>query len=286
MKSYSNFPPRNNNIIRNSSFELCRSINGMIKQQPSDIYIKGLYTYYISYSKKKINRKLNKFKKGGKLTCTYEDSATNLYLNNKLKVVNCVTNRLVKFQYIEISSSTSKKEIISNLHGLSMKCILNICLTICNGSLPVNIYTNDPIIFELFFFLVDNFIYKDIHFKSDLLQNSCRIMIRFIACDDLYLIHKKKLPYKTHTVALKDSVDDNDHDHDNVSLSYTFSDQNVVIIDNNYNHLNSPKIFINIPRSAINKDYFSKDDLTHVYFLEPQHVVHKNIKNTLKYFNV
>ena len=291
------------NIIRNSNYDFkCKK--GLLKQKSSDLYVNGIYNFHLSYSKKKINRKRNNIHlPNGKLTYKYTKDDNILYVNNKLKIINAVTNRFICFYYIEIESTDGRKQQIVNKTGIKIREIIDAFCNVANGHMPVNVYTKDPIIFELFFFIVNNYIYQDTHFTHfynasfNKNINKYQIYIQFIfKCSNVFQIHKHKVSYKTHSCIMGKNtnriLDDNNNSGgvDN-KWPYKFSDQSVIIVDNNINTVISPKIHINIPRAAIHQDYFNDEkNCRNNYwkrmdcFVKPNHVFLKHLGQTFNYF--
>ena len=70
-------------------------------------------------------------------------------------------------------------------------------------------------------------------------------------------------------------VDDEDS---SPSPLYTFNDQSIVIVDNNYNDLKSPKIIVNIPKKSINYHAIRQ------FFINPNDKIWDDFQTTCKFF--
>lgn len=293
----------NENIINSSNFENTRYRLFSLKFHATDIIVKGLFFYCISHSKRKINRtEHDKNFEGRKLYFNYVDNINIFYLDNKLKIVNYITNRYIQINKLKLESIRQFK-IIQDKKGLCLKMILDTFLSLCNIGMPVNIYTSDPIISELLCFLIHNYVDKDKHFKRipsecfNKYLNTYQILVHYIKCEkNQHMLSNKKYKKKTHSCLFKSSKKTNSIYNDYCSVPYTFEDQNVKIVDNNFNHQCPPTIYINIPPSAINKNYFIKNKknlkIKNIAtcknlsspFLNPDHVIHKNMEKMFQYF--
>ena len=292
----------NENIINNSNFENTRCRLFSSKIHVSDITIDGMFFYAISHSKKKINRTEhdNQDFEGGKLYFNYVETVNIFYLDNKLKVVNYITNRYIVIYKLKLESKTQFK-IIRDENGLCLKLILDTFLSLTDSVMPVNVYTNDPIISEIFSYLICNHVDKDKHFKN--IPSECfnkrldtyQILVHYVKCEkNQHMLSNMKYPKKTHSCLFKSNKKTIYNNGYCCSVPYTFDDQNVMILDNNFNHQCPPTIFINIPPSAINKNYFKRKNqkikkrkniaICNSPFLNPDHVIHKNMEKMFQYF--
>ena len=250
----------NENIIYSSNFEYHRTRSlSTISHSVSDIKIDGQYNFYLSPSKRKIDRADigDNIPNTGKLVFDYTDNSNVFYMNNKLQIVNTVTNRYCQFNNVNIVSNTLCKNI-SNPSGISLSTIREEFLTCCCQKMPVNVLTVDPIIYEVMYFIISNFVYRDIHFVDIPIRcyNKYSGLVQILIH---YVTKCKEHGYnrKTHSCLIRNNKDCNTVVNSNntrvTNIPYTFSDQYVVICDNNFNYTCPPIIKINIPVSAIDR---------------------------------
>lgn len=299
-------------IILKSNYEIDRCKRSVLKIRGNDFFISGQFNFFYSPMKKKINKtkllyassssnffiqKRKSLKKIGTLNIndeydtntTYNNSGRNIfqytsmsklfYLDNKLKVINLISNRFAIISSLKLQSLFRDEYIINNDSNNNDKkndaCETNIKTFIDDGicvksiseqltsflinnrncHFPTNIFTNHPVICEIIVYILTEFVSKHIPPQ--------KILVSFVKnCENLqYLMYdnNEKFEYKTRTCLLNSNPYNNDIINKNIyNQPYTFGDQNFIIWDNNYNY--SKKIYVNIPLTAINnKSYFKID---------------------------
>ena len=143
-------PELNANILLNANYEFNRcSSTSSIALSPTDISASCLYTFCYSPSKRKIGKEKRLF--------YYTPNSTVLYLDNKFKVVEYVTNRYVVVQQIRFTVGNVYR-ILEMLNGISIKNICDHFLFCCNAIIPANVITHDPIVCEVLSFAISNYI--------------------------------------------------------------------------------------------------------------------------------
>ena len=254
--------------VKSSNYEYHRCKYKHLDIDNDDIYVDGNFIINYAPCKKKIDKKkLFKRKNVGRSLIRYKNGSALFFVNNKLKFIDVISNRVVMFNELTFKSHSETIKIKHCETGINKKRILESFIRICNGKKPKNIFTKNVILCELMSFIISEYIHSN-YFENEEGEIIC---IHHISSDNFEFnnnnnIINNKIKYKTHKILLNnnnnnnnndddDDNDDNDDDNNNDN-NYAFKDQSIVIIDNNYNYKLSPQISINIPKSIINKKIF------------------------------
>ena len=160
-----------NNIINSSNYEFHRNKKSNYICS-SDLIIHGLVLFNYAPLKRRIDG-LDLFNVPiiGRSYISYNDNTDIFFTDNKLKVVDIISNR--SFNVICLLFHTVNGSVVrikhdlndKNKSGLSLKYIMDTFLQVCRMNnddkglfFPKNIFTNDPLICELFHFLLSNFL--------------------------------------------------------------------------------------------------------------------------------
>ena len=275
---------KNNYIIKNSNFEHHRTRWKKMKINNSDIIIFAKFIYVYAPFKRKLNRYVNQN------SYKYNQFCNVFYLDNKLKIQDDISNRIVVFKKLEFISKAHNKKIIliedSINYGISINSIIYAIKKITDGICPVTVFTEHPIINELAVFIFTNYINKVTDFSfipKDCFEKSKipRISFTYVNTNKNLLTIKGSNNYvfKTRKCILK-YTDKNISCNNEINDPYLLDKENIIIIDNNYNDNVSPKIIINIPVNAMIFDHEKGK-----YFINKEHNIFDNISKTFKYFN-
>ena len=249
----------NKNIIYSSNYEICRS-KKIPFIRPNDLVIYGVSLYTFAPKKRRIN---NKQRRIGRNYLGYNNNSHCFFVDNKLKVVNLISNRCFVPQILVFCHFNGKKIKIENKHGLSIELIINTFLQICQEQKwPHNIFTDNEFICELFHYLLSSnfFPYPHKDIKICHVLNST-----FHSRKDVFhKLNTKKYKCKTRMVC-------NSDDHENAMVNAaTFLIKNSYESNNNEYNLKEqlvciqdclidsyPQINITIGKEHIqNKSYF------------------------------
>ena len=135
-------------------------------------------------------------------------------------------------------------------YGIRIESIIECILKISKRVMPVHVYTSNPVICELMVFIISNYLRQNIftHIPQECYnkyRNVFQIVIYYIK--NLQSVHHiqstEKYCVKTRScvITTEKNMDVDDEDSSPSPL-YTFNDQSIVIVDNNYNDLKPPKI--------------------------------------------
>ena len=304
----------NQHITKTTNYESHRFKTSQIaKISSSDLYVTAIYKYICAPNKRKLKWPVKNRPYSGRNLYYYKSTSNAFYLNNKLKFTNQITNRFVVFRKIEIVSK-SKKHVIddsnnNNSGGISITTLKKIFLYMSDRNIPVNIFTIDPIVAELCIFLFNSCLNKK-NFNNNNNNNNndgCKKkstkkkleMLQVHIFQDKQMkdilqmekSNKAKIPYKTRSCQiLEDNISSDvicfdigrKKQHDKF---YTFEDESIIIIDNNFDP-KQKKIILNIPKDAIHKAYFDKrnNDETISYFVNKESFFYKSLPRALNYF--
>ena len=262
-------------MIASSNYEVDRCQHKKLPVKSTDVAIFGDFKLYFAPMKRKIdNKKLFQQDLIGRNNYDYQRESDAFFVNNKLKVVDMITNRVVTAQKLTFRHYDGRC-----INVQEEKLNVNSIMTAFSSPqfAPQNIFTNHPIVCELFHFLISNFYYYSsdrkivLHYVKNLRNN-----------DNVFsTLQKRKFHFKSRA-----AIPNNNHHHHHHSVykkKYLFKDQSIVIVDDNNNDV-SPKVFINVPRKYVNSKYFSRDPKEMNYFIKKKFFVHMN-KGFNKYFN-
>lgn len=263
-------------IVKNTNYEEHRFKTSYLKLTHNDLKVSGTFIYLYAPLKRKISKNnLNK-NSSGRNIYRYDKKYSNIfYLNNKLKITECITNRYVVFNKLTFYSNNKSENIYDDKNcGIRIESIISSILQISEKFIPPRIYTNNPIVCELMLFIMSKYL-KPNMFRN--ITSQARISIYYIK--NIQNISKLqnniKYRFKTRSCLINNR---NENDNISSSLLYTFTDQSIIIVDNNYNDEKFPKIIINIPQNSISK----KED----FFINPNHEIMKSISKGFSYFSL
>ena len=261
-----------NNMINSSNYEINRNRRNT-PISSSDLVIHGLVMYNYAPLKRRIDGKdLFNTAIVGRSYLHYNDDTDTFFTDNKLKVIDIISNRNFNILYLifhrgdglilKIKHDLQEKDKF----GLCLKTIMNAFLQVCsytssNGScsynFPKNIFTNDPLVCELFHYLLSKFLMY--HHKN--IRIFFIIDVKFNIKNIIAKLKKKKFRCKTRVVYAKntDSITDTVKDLTSNSHQfgkYWFQNQLLVIKDCRIGKFS--KIIINILPDHIEngKDYY------------------------------
>ena len=290
--------------IKSSNYDIDRHKYSKLPVKPTDICIDGLIRYRIAPMKRKIdNKKLFHTKLSGRNYYNYDEKSNMFFLDNKFKVINVISNRLIVVKKITFRNYSGKILKISgyesnnnNNNRLCVKDILTNFLKICDGKLPRNIFTSHPIMNELFHFIITNFA------KKETLFNNCsnKMVLQYVMNNNnnnknVFLNLRNKYQFKSRAIVFENNNDnDNNNYHmtrcntittttnsDSNNNNYIFNDQCLIIED--IIGKSTPKIFLNISPKHVNNKYFvgNLDDME--YFVNDYYFELVN-RGIIKYF--
>ena len=308
----------NRRILMNSNYEYFRFKTTPITNfTPSDLYVSATYLYVCAPIKKKMRQSFKNRPRKGRNIYMYESSSNAFYIDNKFKITSQITNRFVVFNKVRI---TSKERNLTfditedDIFGVCIETLEKNLLNAMDSSAPVNIFTTDPIVAELCVFIFTTFLNKNKLFIKEIGKNfvpNCNLRPRPYCVDMQVLVHTfqdKSLEeiyrikpgeyyqYKTRNCILPlrgshpdDDIDDDDDNDDSDKTRrntfYNFYNENVIILDNNYNK--NQKIILNIPKNAIHKSFFNPIvDKNIPHFVNTDSFFYKSLPKALNYFAV
>ena len=286
----------NRYMIPSTNFEDNRANNHRVKNfTHSDLYVTATYIYYFAPLKRKLKRPVKDRSYTGRNIYQYDHNSNMFYVDNKFKFTEKITLRYVVFTEVEIFSKSKNQRVIFTQdanNGISIQTLVEKVLQITNGDPPANVFTNDPIISELCVFLFS------FHLKKEMFNvtPSSRVEVKVLYIhksdmEDVVKLHpeSKEYTFKFRGCTLKNQ-DNNNNNKATISPKdnclYNYQDEPMIIVDNNYNHLHPPKIFLNIPIDAVHEDYFNEknDDVSNLPYFIKNDFLKPISKAIVKYF--
>ena len=277
-------------MIKSSNYEINRCRSRGLTIESTDIIVYGVLAFYFAPMKRKIDSKtIFNEKQTGRSEYNYDEASNIFYLDNKFKVVNSIANRAVVITELMLQHNDGRMLRIRNINSkiLNLGTIVDKFLDFCGGNLPKNIFTNDPIICELFHFFLANF-FKPLRSLRRQQQQQRRwfdekVILHFIKNiqfnnyeNGFSVLKKMKCYFKTRTVVITNNNNNNNNNSSSNSnvikeknnKKYLFQDQCIVIRDyssypsntknDDDNVFPNLKIYINISEKFVtNKSYFS-----------------------------
>ena len=310
---YEKSPNVNNNnnyyMIKNTNYEKHRFKKINLKLTMNDLLVDGNFIIVYAPFKRKLNKCYLNLKRRntttGRNIHRYNKMYSNVfYVNNKLKIIENISNRFIVFNKLTFSQIGINKSITitdDENCGLRIDSIVDCIRKISGKSIPAHVYTNNPIICELMVFIISKYLKRHMFLnipQQCYYRNKVQTLVFYVQnLSNIYDIQNttNKYPHhvKTRSCIIRNNDDDDDDDDDASSL-YTFTDQSIIIVDNNYNDVKSPRVIINIPKNSINPKYFanggnkkrkSKKNVADDHFVDPNHEIMNSIIKSFEYFS-
>ena len=294
---YEKSPPRNENNnyyhFKNINYDYDKCKTTFLNMTYDDLKVEGSYIFVYTPLKRKLNKcdlNIKKNKNTGRNVYNYNKTYSNVfYINNKLKITENITNRFVVFNKLSFYSMRNGNSIDicdDTNYEIRIESIIESYSKISKRVMPVHVYTSNPVICELMAFIISNYLRQNIftHIPQECYnkyRNVFQIVIYYIK--NLQSVHhiqsteKYRVKTRSCVITTEKNMDVDDEDSSPSPL-YTFNDQSIVIVDNNYNDLKPPKIIVNISKKSSNYHDIRQ------FFINPNDKIWDDFQTTCKFF--
>ena len=206
--------------------------------------------------KRKIHKSVKSNGKGGVSHYEYDINASRFFLDNKLKIVHRVTNRLIEIKKLYIGSeflfAGDWKEIMpsssSSNNSIQIKDLVNALWNNLN-TIPNNIYTNDPIICELVVFILQNFVIDQMEREERERKQKIEVIYFVESVTKNHFLDSKNYIVKKRSCPLTPikREETSSKVFSEETRDYYLQDQTLLFIDDNTNNAGSTKVVLNLP---------------------------------------